>query len=55
MGLRGELWMPVEVCRRELQGCLVVRQRHARREVHLYAVMDVLLFDQAAAGCCCRA
>ena len=57
MGLRGQLWgrqgLAIVVWRRELQGRLVVRKRHARWEVHLYTVMDVFLFDQppgAAAG-----
>lgn len=56
MGLRGQLagreGLAVVVWRRQLQGGLVVRQRHAWREVHLYTVMDVFLFDEAAGRCC---
>lgn len=56
MGLGGHLWgrqgLAVVVWRRQLQGHLVVRQRHARWEVHLYTVMDVFLFDQPAWWCC---
>lgn len=57
MGLRRQLCrrqgLAIVVWKRQLQGCLVVRQRHARWEVHLYTVMDVFLFDQPA-WCCCR-
>lgn len=58
MGLRGQLWrgqgLAIVVWRRQLQGHLVVRQRHARWEVHLYTVMDVFFFDQPAWWCCRR-
>lgn len=57
MGLGGQLSgrerLAVVVWRGQLQGRLVVGQGHARREVHLYAVMDVFFFDEAA-WCCCR-
>lgn len=36
----------------QLETPLVVRLGHARREVHLNAVVDVLLFDQSAMGSC---
>lgn len=55
-GLRGKMWgrqgLAVVVRRRQLHGRLVVRQRHARRELHLYTVMDVLFFDQPTGWCC---
>ena len=58
MGFRGQLWrgegLAVVVWRRQLQGHLVVRQRHARWKVHLYTVMDVFFFDQPAWWCCRR-
>lgn len=51
--LRGMQGLAIVVRRRQLHGGLMVRQRHAGWQVHLYAVVDVLLFDQAA-RCCCR-
>lgn len=56
MGLRwqllGDKRLAVVVWWRQLHGSLVIRQRHPRREVHLYTVMDVLLFDQPTWSCC---
>lgn len=54
VGLGGQRWggqrCPILVGRRELEGRLVVGQGHSRREVHLDAIMDVLLLDQASWG-----
>lgn len=52
--LRGRQLLTIVVWRRKLEGCLVVGQGHARWKVHLYTVMDVLLFDQPARCCCSR-
>lgn len=54
MGLCRHLWggqsLSIMVWRGKLEGRLVVGQGHSRREVHLDAVVDVFLFDQAG-GC----
>lgn len=54
VGLCRHLWggqsLSIMVWRGKLEGRLVVGQGHSRRQVHLDAVVDVFLFDQAG-GC----